>query len=241
MQHDHQMMSATEATGNFIGHFGPGLALLLWAIAWLIAERRHDGGRRGGQPPSHLEPWPWLGIAKLLVVPVAVFAHLPAPNTWSAGAIAMAWQHASMFAPIGLTGAVDLAARAQRLPARATFAVCAAALAVAALLLIGHGNPPGVEGTAHLLLAIAFLMAALGAALEALGAPPASRWLRMGGVLTAAIWMLVISWVLFLSGWDLADHVSVMWTFTLFSWCLMGAGILLVATALRTPAPTEVR
>jgi hypothetical protein len=236
MQHDHAMMSATEATGDLIGHLAPGLGLLLWAIVWLMDEHRRRHDRHGAQTPSALEPWRWVGMCKLLVAPIAIFAHLPTPDTWSDGSIAMAWQHAFMFAPIGLTGVVDLAARARRLPPRATFAACALARALAALLLLGHGNPPGVEKTAHQLLAIAFLTAAFGAALEALGAPPASRWLRMGGVLTAAIWMLVISWVLFLSGWDLADHVNVMWTVTLFSGSVTGSGILLALTALRTPA-----
>ena len=233
MQHDHAMMSATEATGNLIGHLGPGLGLLFWAIVWLVDERRR-GDVAHGQPV--LEPWHWVAFCKLLVAPIAIFAHLPTPDTWRDGSKAMAWQHAFMFAPIGLTGVVDLAARARRLPPRATFAACAWALAIAALLLLGHGNPPGVEGTAHLLLAVAFLTAACGAALEALGAPSSSRWLRVGGVLAAAIWMLVISWVLFLSGWDLADHVNVMRTVTLFSASVIGTGIVLALTALRTPA-----
>lgn len=225
MQHAHQM--GLEPTGNFLGHVGPGLALLVWGIPWLVATTRRS---RSGEQAS-LETSPWIAWVKLAVVPIGVLAHVPAPPTWSSASIAMAWQHATMFVPFGLSGIVDLLVRARRLEPQASFGVCATALLVAGLLVLGHGNPPGVEGTAHLLLGISFVIGGVGAVLECTQYAPIGRSLRIGGVLTAATWLLVTAWLLYRSGWDLADHTNVMWTYTLFSWCVMVSAIAVVTAA----------
>jgi hypothetical protein len=234
MQHEHQMGLAP--TGNLLGHIGPGLGLLLWAIPWLMAATR----RSDPSEPHALEPAAWIGWLKLAAVPIGVFAHVPTPASWSTASVAMAWQHASMFLPFGLSGIVDLLVGVRRLDPRVSFGAGAVALAVAGLLFLGHGNPAGVEGTAHLLLGISFVIAAIGAALESGVYAALGKALRIGGVLTTATWFIVVGWLLYLSGWDLADHANVMWTFTLFSWCVVISATALVLTALRR-GPTRER
>jgi hypothetical protein len=217
MQHDH--MDMLQPTGNLIGHVGPGMAYLVWAAAWLIAFARDPGPVGVVQPIERHAVWSWL---KILALPVGVSAELP-QRTWSAMSIAMSWQHISVYLPLALSGVVDLLARRGRLSPQATHGAYAVAFATGGLVMFGHGNPPGVEGRSHVLLAGTYLACALAGLLELAWPGPRARLLRAGTQFALGLWLVVIGWVLFLSGWDLADHARVMWVVTLYAWTVTAA------------------
>ena len=221
-----------EATGNLAGHFGPGLAYVAWAWTWLAALRREPGPVGAVVPIERGRVVPWMKVAALAV---GAATEMP-PSTWSAMSTAMAWNHIAMYLPVAFSGAVDLLARRGRVSAGATHGAYALAFILAGLVLLGHGNPGGVEGTSHLLLSATYGACALAALAELAWPGPRARWLRAGAQLALGFWWIAIGWALYLSGWDLGDPSRVLWLFTMYAAAVTLAAVVIVAA---TPAPAS--
>lgn len=56
------------------------------------------------------------------------------------------------------------------------------------------------------------------ALLEIVAPSPAVRWFRIGAMIASGTWVLMLAWILYLSGWDVSDPLSASWTYLLFSW-----------------------
>lgn len=202
----HEMMAhGAHATGDLPGHALPGLLLSAWALVWMFRFRRTP-------ETNDVEPIDSSQAAggfKIIVAIVALVAHIP-PDQWDAMAKAMAWQHMAMFIPFGLAGAVDILALRGKLDARATFAVHAFVFANIVVMLAGHGNPGGVEATAHRLLTYVLGVTALALLGETVQGSRHLRWIRSASVLASGLWFAVTGWILFVSGWELTDPANEM-------------------------------
>ena len=89
------------------------------------------------------------------------------------------------------------------------------------------GTPAGggVEGTIHAVLALVFFAVAALAIVEILKPSPGLAWGRIGAQILLGSWFIVGAWIIYRSGWDLADAVRRGWTYTVFSWTAAGASI----------------
>jgi hypothetical protein len=228
----HDMM-AMEASGNLQGHVGPGLAYLLWACIWLVLLRA-DPGPDGVVTP--LERVPLVSWAKIIALPIGFAFEVPR-STWSPMSFAMGWQHITIYVPVALSGVVDLFARRGRLSPHATHGAYALAFAIGAIVMFGHGNPVGVEGMAHLLLAVLYSSCALAALVRLAWPSGRTRLLHAAAQLALGLWYIVAGVVLFLSGWNLGDPTRVMWVVTLFALTLTTAAAVLVVASVGPAAP----
>ena len=216
-----------EPTGNLAGHVGPGLAYLLWAVVWLVLLRRDPGPEGIVAPLERVQLISWL---KIVALPVGFVTEVP-PSSWSAMSIAMSWHHITMYLPVALSGVVDLLARRGRLSPHATHGAYALAFAVGAVVMFGHGNPAGVEGRAHFLLAVLYTACALAAMAELAWPGSHARRVHAGAQVALGLWWIEAGWMLFLSGWDLGDPARVMWVVTLFSVTLTLSATILTAAS----------
>ena len=220
-------MHAIEVTGTLTGHALIGAFLTGWALLWLVEDVM--GVRRGvGVPLEAGSVMPWLKV----VLPLGV-SWFEVPNSgWVPAHALQGWQHITMYAAFALGGGVDLLVRRGRLGWRASYVAYGAALLNAGILFIAHGAHGGVPGAAHILLAILFLGAAAVAFLELAFPEGGVERYRIASLLATGGWLLTISWILYLSGWEMSDPLRVGYTYLLFSLNGIGVGVILLVAAL---------
>ena len=237
MQHMHAEM-AGGASGTLLGHVVAGAGFLAWGLWWLYRALR----RGGDVPGAPVDPGLGAPLTKIAFVGVFLFFEMP-NRGWQPHDIVMSTHHMTVYAGIGLTGFVDLLARSGRLAARATHLALAAAMFNAGFLFAVHGNPPGAESAAHLLLELTWIAVGAFALLEITYSSALARWYRIGAMTAAGTWLLLISWILFVSGWRLADPLSSSWTYLIFSWNVAAVGALVLIARIavgRKAAPAPV-
>jgi hypothetical protein len=231
MEHDMGAMAAPS--GTFLGHLLPGLAFLALGMVWLVEVVRSRGVRSAGQPLESGTLTPW---AKILTLFVGGWVEMP-NSGWYPADYVMGWHHITIYMGFALSGVVDLLHRRGGLSARATYLAFGGACLNGAFLFFGHGNHGGVESTAHLLLATQFAACGALAAAEGLWPGRDLHWFRTGSMLILGGWFVSIAWLLFRSGWDLADPVRVGWVYPMFSWVVLGVAAVLVVLSVRRPTP----
>lgn len=229
----HDMMShETHVTGDLPGHLLPGLLLSGWALAWMFRFRRTSGVN----VVEHLESSQIAGVLKIVVAIVAVIAHIP-PERWDAMAKAMAWQHMAMFVPFGLAGIIDVLVLRRRLATRAAYAVHAFVFGNLIVMLAGHGNPAGVEATAHRLLTYVLGVGALALLAETVLESAQIYWIRAAAVLASGLWFAVTGWILYMSGWDVSEPANVMLAHVAWSATMLTAAGIAVLMCCRRESP----
>lgn len=231
------MGAMAPPSGTFLGHLLPGLALLAWGILWLVELVRAKGRRNEGEGLEVGPVLPWL---KILALFVGGIPEIPGRG-WSAMSFVMGWHHITMYMAFAFSGVVDLLRRKGLLGYRATYYAFAGASLNAGLLFYGHGNHGGLESTAHLFIALLFALCAVFALLE-VGFPQGGfHWFRMGSMMSLGAWFMVTGWLLFRSGWVLADPDRVAWVYPLFAWTVLAVAALLVAVASRLSSTSSSR
>lgn len=208
-------MTHVEAVaGTFGGHALPGSLFILWALYW-IGQAIARGGEAPGQ--QTLETGLVLPVTKLVLATVGIWIEIPGQG-WYPQDVMMNWQHVTMYSVFGLSGGVDLLARRGLLSWQATYVAYAGAMANAGFLFWGHSSHGGVEGLIHAVLALVFFAVAALALFEALHPGEGVRWGRIAVQLVLGSWFIVGAWIIYISGWDLADPVREGWTYMAFSW-----------------------
>ncbi len=202
-----------EVSGTFAGHLYFGLLFTGWAVAWLV-----DGfARTSGPDDGPLERGSLLPSLKLVLPLIACWFELP-NSGWDPDDAMMGWAHIASYFPFALTGCVDLLAQRGRLPPRAGYPAFAAAMLNAAFLFWAHDDHGGVPGASHSLLVLLLASSAGLALLEWTRGGAWLGWVRRGSVLALGTWLLLLTWILYHSGWVMADPIRVGWTYVLFSW-----------------------
>lgn len=221
-------MHAEAVAGTFGGHALPGSLFIVWALYW-IGQSVARGG--AAAPGRTLESGVVLPIVKVVLTAVGVWIEIPGQG-WYPQDVMMNWQHVTMYSVFGLSGAVDLLARRGLLSAQATYATYAAAMTNAGFLFWGHSSHGGVEGIVHAVLALVFFAVAALALVELVRPSPGLAWGRVGTQIALGSWFIVGAWIIYRSGWDLADPVREGWTYIMFSWTATGAAVLTLAAVL---------
>lgn len=211
--------------GTFWGHGLPGSLLLAWAVYWMGVAVFRGTAAWGGRM---LEPSALLPVVKIALGSLGVWIEIPGRG-WYPMDVMMNWQHVTMYTVFGLSGVVDLMARAGRFSPQSTFVAYAAAMANAGFLFWGHSSHGGVEGTVHSFLALVFFAAAAVALVETVRPSAGLAWGRIGTQILLGTWFLVGAWIIFRSGWDLSDAIRQGWTYTIFSWSAVGAAAVTLA------------
>lgn len=224
---DHEMMAGPS--GTFVGHLIPGIAFTIWGLWWL-AESLLTPRVPGEAVERSIVP------SSLKIIAVVIALPLEMPNSgWDPMDWVMGWHHITGYAAIALSGVVDFAARRGRLTKEATYPALAAAMFVGAILFFGHGNAPGVEGTAHSILTLSFVSVGIFAIVEAALPGRGLEWFRTGAMIALGCWLSITAWILFRSGWDMADHAREGQVWLALVWMLMVVAIgVTTAKALRT-------
>jgi hypothetical protein len=226
------MMHADVLPSTFLGHVLPGCAFIAWALYWAV--HAIVGGQNG--PPSvSLEQTVFLPVFKVTVALVGVWVEIPGEG-WYPQDVMMSWQHVTMYSVFGLSGVVDLMARRGLLSSGATYVAYAAAMVNSGFLFWAHSSHGGVEGLVHLVLALAFFFAAAVALVETLRPSAGLAWGRIGAQLVLGSWFVVGGWILYRSGWDLADPARMGWTYMAFSWTAIGGSVVTVGARLAAGA-----
>lgn len=224
MNHD-MMMGEMMAgpSGTFNGHFIPGLIFIFLALWWL-ADTLIKGPHRLNEP---LERTIYVPIIKFLVLPFAFIFEVP-NSTWYPMDWVMGWHHFTTYIAFALSGVVDLLAIRKILTARSTYLAFGGACLIGALLFFGHGTDPGVEGTTHSIVMMLFALIGFFSIIEPLKPGLNLKWYRIGSTLSLGVWMCIIAWIHFKSGWDLHDHVRVAHVWLRFSWMILAVTTLTV-------------
>lgn len=221
------MQHGALPSGTFIGHLLPGIAFMIWG-AWWLFELLRDGAPDAGAP---VERSLFPPVVKMLLVPAAVFLEMP-NSGWEPMDAVMGWHHSTGYIGFGLSGIVDVLARRGILSARASYLALAAAAFNASVLFYGHGNSAGVESIMHNLLMLTFMSVGVFALLETAVPSWPFAWFRAGSMLALGGWLTLTAWILFRSGWDLADHVREGWAYVSYSWLVMGVATLVTTVSL---------
>lgn len=212
---NHEMMAGPS--GTFIGHLIPGIVFTVWGLWWLWELTASGRPRVAGEPVERSLIPPGLKILAFLVA-----LPLEMPNSgWEPMDWVMGWHHITGYLGFALSGLVDLAARRGLLSHRATYIALAAAAFNGALLFFGHGNAPGVEGSAHNLLMSMFFAVGIFSLLEIAAPAWKFEWFRVGSMIGLGAWLSLTAWMLFRSGWDLQDHAREGHVWLRFSWMIM--------------------
>lgn len=212
---NHDMMAGPS--GTFIGHLIPGIIFTIWGLWWLWELAGSGRPRVPGEPVERSLFPPGLKILAFLVA-----LPLEMPNAgWEPMDWVMGWHHITGYLGFALSGLVDLAARRGLLSYRATYFALAAAAFNGALLFFGHGNAPGVEGSAHNLLMSLFFAVAIFSVLEISAPSWHFEWFRVGSMIGLGAWLSLTAWMLFRSGWDMQDHAREGHVWLRFSWTIM--------------------
>lgn len=214
-------MNLIEVGGTFPGHVLGGTVLFLWAIFWIGDALLVP--QTGGA--SLFERTALVPLVKIVFAPVAIWFEIPGSG-WYPAHVMMGWQHITIYAVFGLSGVVDLLVRRGSLSPQAGNAAYAAAMLNAGFLFLGHGGHGGVPGLSHTLLALLFGAAATFPLVELWCPGRGLEWPRRGSLLALGSWLLVISWILFRSHWDLADPIREGWTYLLFSWVVITVSVM---------------
>lgn len=222
------MMHTEAVAGTFWGHALPGSLFIVWALYWI-----GQAIARGGRPPAGraLESGAVLPVVKIVLTAVGVWIEIPGDG-WYPQDVMMNWQHVTMYSVFGLSGVVDLLARRGLLSDQATYTAYAAAMANAGFLFWGHSSHGGVEGIIHAVLALVFFTVAALAVVEILRPSQGTAWGRIGAQLLLGGWFIVGAWIIYRSGWNLADPVREGWTYTVFSWTAAVASVATLAALL---------
>ena len=219
-------MHAVEVTGTFTGHFYFGALFTVWGAAW-IAEALLLPSPEG---PAPLERGVWLPAMKLVLPMIAVWFEVP-NRGWEPMDYMMGWAHIAAYSPFAVTGVVDLLARRGAIAERAGFVAYAFAMVNAAFVFWGHDHHGGVPHAAHNLLELTLLAAAGFALLELARPGAATGWFRRGALFGLGTWLFVLTWVLYRSGWDMADPLREAWVYVLFSWNAIVVTVLVATLA----------
>ncbi len=203
-------------SGTFIGHFGPGIVFIALGL-WWIGELIFKGPKNPGEPIERSLIIPVLKLFSLLIG-----GSLEMPNSgWLPMDWVMGWHHITVYFAFALSGIVDIMARKEILSARATHLAFAGASLIGALLFFGHGIGPGVEGIAHTIVMIMFFSISFFIILELVKPDWHFEWYRIAAMIGLGIWMCTTAWMLFMSGWDLHDHISEAHVWLRFSWVIL--------------------
>lgn len=213
--------------GTFAGHVVPGTMLVLWALVW-TAEALARGRV---EPRPTLERSRLLPVLKVALPLVGVWIEIPGQG-WDPPDVMANWQHVTMYGAFALSGIVDLLAAPGLLAPGATYLAYAAAHANAAFLFWSHGEGALVADAVHRLLVLAFALASASALVEAVRPGSATRWLRTAALFLVGAWFFVAAWILYRSGWDLADPVREGWAYLAFSWTAAATATLVLAARL---------
>jgi len=216
-------------SGTFIGHLTPGLVFTIWGLWWLWELVGSGRPREVGEP---VERTLFPTVLKLLCVAVALPLEMPNAG-WRPMDWVMGWHHITGYIGFGLSALVDLAARRGLLSARATYIALAGAAINGAILFYGHGNAPGVEGSAHNILMMMFFAVAFFCLLETAAPSWRLEWFRIGSMIGLGAWLSISAWILFKSGWDMNDHVRVGHVWLRFSWMIMAVATLTTLSSIR--------
>src|SRR5690606_5482685 len=222
-----EMHHGALPSGTFVGHLLPGIAFMIWGVWWLF-ELLRDGPAEADAP---VERSLFPPVVKMLLLPAAVWLEMP-NSGWEPMDAVMGWHHATGYVGFGLSGVVDILARRGMLSARATYLALAAATLNAAVLFYGHGNSAGVEAVMHDFLMLTFMAVGVFALLEIAAPSWPFQWFRAGSMLALGGWLTLTAWILFRSGWDLADHVREGWAYVSYSWLVMAVATLVTMVSL---------
>jgi hypothetical protein len=216
-------------SGTFVGHLVPGVVFTLWGLWWLWEIAMRGPVRAPDEPVERTLFPPGLKIAAFVVA-----LPLELPNAgWEPMDWVMGWHHITGYLGFALSGIVDLAARRGWLSHRATYYALAGAAFNGAILFYGHGNAPGVEGSAHNILMMLFFAVGIFAILEVASPTWRLEWFRIGSMISLGLWLSLTAWILFRSGWDLQDHVREGHVWLRFSWMIMAVAALTVFASTR--------
>lgn len=224
---DH-MQHAVEVSGTFWGHALPGSLFLLWAFYWLGLAVRDSGAVR---TVGTLEPGLAFPVIKIVLAFAGVVIEIPGEG-WYPHDVMMNWQHVTMYSIFGLSGVVDVLARRGLLAPESTRVAYAAAMGNAGFLFWGHSMHGGVEGLIHTIVALIFFAVAVVAIIETVRPSAGLVWGRIGAQLMLGSWFIVGAWIIYRSGWDLADPVREGWTYTAFSCTAAVASVAALAVRL---------
>lgn len=221
---------ASQASGTLGGHALPGAMFILWALIWMAqtARARSDATAR-----RTLETSLYVPVLKIALPLVGAWIEIPGRG-WYPMDVMMGWHHVNMYAVFSLSGVIDLLARRGRLGTGAGHFAYAAASLNAGFLFLVHGEHGGVAGAVHALLAGLFATAALAALVEWWRPSPGGTWTRIGALLAVGSWFMTGGWILYLSGWDLADPIREGWAYLVFSWMLVVVAVLTLGVRLST-------
>lgn len=206
----------TGPSGTFIGHFGPGLVFLALGL-WWITEMILKGSKNENQPIERSVILPYLKITALFV---GGYFEIP-NNGWFPMDWVMGWHHTTVYIAFALSGIVDLLNRKEILTRQATYFAFSGACLIGSLLFFGHGIGPGVEGICHTIVMLLFFMIGFFTVLEAIKPSWGFEWFRFGAIISLGVWFCITAILLYLSGWDLYDHVREAQVWLLFSWMIL--------------------
>jgi hypothetical protein len=224
---DHEMMAGPS--GTFVGHLVPGVVFTVWGLWWLW---ELVSSRRPRQPGEPVERTLFPPALKILAVLVALPLEMPNAG-WRPMDWVMGWHHITGYMGFGLSGLVDLAARRGLLSHKATYIALAGAAFNGAILFYGHGNAPGVEGSAHDILMMMFFAVGIFTLLEMAAPRWRLEWFRIGSMIGLGAWLSITAWILFRSGWDLQDHVREAHVWLRFSWMIMVVATMTTLASIR--------
>lgn len=206
-------IQTTAATGTFAGHLYFGILLTAWALVWI--------GEALSSPSSDvdapLERGRALPVLKMILPLVGAWFEIP-NRGWPPAAFMMGWAHIAAYVPFALTGVVDLLANRHVVPVRAGYIAYTMVMLNAAFVFWAHDDHGGVPGSAHTLLVMLLVGTAAFSLYEVARPGPTAAWFRRGSLLTLGTFLLIMTWMLYRSGWDMMDPVRVGWTYALFSW-----------------------
>ena len=221
------MDHVTRPIDAIVGHLIPGVLFTMWGALWFRRARRGDG--------------PFGGQGELLVIALAVCVGIAIEIGWRGWRLTdhsvMNYQHATMYLGFAVPPMMHALARQGRIPDRITYVTLSAALAIAGMLFIAHGNPNVVSEAVHVLMGLIFFGAALISACEACSRTSASlavarSWLTIA----VGLWFCTAAWVLGAAGYDLGATAVVLRVRLFFIWDLAGTGLVLIAMQIR-PRP----
>jgi hypothetical protein len=223
------MEMMTDPSGTFVGHLIPGIVFTLWGLFWLWELVGSGRAREAGEPVERTLIPP---SVKILAVLIALPLELPNAG-WRPMDWVMGWHHITGYLAFGLSGLVDLAARRGYLSYRATYLALAGASFLGAILFYGHGNAPGVEGASHSILIMMFFAVGIFSILEIAAPSWRLEWFRIASMIGLGAWLSITAWILFRSGWDMADHAREGHVWLRFAWMIMTVATVTTLASIR--------
>lgn len=218
MQHH----AALEHVGSYWGHVVPGLLFLGWGLHWHWVSLR---GKRLRHAVSSSLFTPLETAVLMVAAAGGALGEVWWPSWRMTDSALINYQHATMYLSFALAGAADLAIRAGRLHEGVERWAAALAFGLTALQFAVHSEHSPLSAALHRLLALLLVVSAL-VFLFDLRSKLARPWLLSA----AGVWFLVIAWLLYRSGIDVASPVAPVRANLFFSWTVMGTGLLLAGS-----------